>query len=131
FAAVIEQLMSKQPAQRPRSAQQVRKQLQAWVGDEPVLPMDTAADNAHPREVFDLETDQMQEGSFWESMPGTIFVARQPDNGAPRPEFKPAKREPRKGMNSKTLMILACVTGGVLVVLLLALVVVAMVMLKR
>ncbi|HEV3146239.1 MAG TPA: serine/threonine-protein kinase [Gemmataceae bacterium] len=131
FAVLIEHLMSKQPDQRPRSAELVRKQLQAWVGDEPVLPMDTAADNAHPREVFDLETDQMQEGSFWESMPGTIFVPAQVDSSAPRREFKPSKKEANKGMSSRTLMILACVAGGILVALLLALVIVAMIMLKR
>jgi serine/threonine protein kinase len=131
FARLIEHLMSKKPDKRPGSADEVRKQLLAWVGDEPVLPMDTAADNANPREVFDLEVDKMPEGSFWESMPGTVFVPPQTDANAPRREFVPKKKEPGKGMSPKTMMILACVAGGVLVVALLALVAIAMVMLKK
>jgi serine/threonine protein kinase len=134
FAAVIEHLMSKKPEQRPRSAEEVRKQLFPWLGDEPVLPMDTAADNANPREVFDLETDQMPEGSFWESMPGTIFVPSQVDNSGPRREFKPSKKDSEKGfagMSQRTLLILACAAGGVLVLVALILVVVGMIMLNR
>ncbi|HLW65117.1 MAG TPA: serine/threonine-protein kinase [Gemmataceae bacterium] len=134
FAAVIEHLMSKQPAQRPRSADEVRKQLLHWVGDEPALPMDTAADNANPREIFDLETDQMQEGSFWESMPGTIFVPSQVDSAAPRREFKSTKKESGKGfagMSQRTLLIVACAAGGVLVLLALILVAVGMIMLNK
>jgi serine/threonine protein kinase len=74
FAKLVEQLMSKRPEQRPPRADDVRRWMLPWAGGEPDLPMDVAVDNSNPREIFDLETDQKGEGSFWESVPVAVFV---------------------------------------------------------
>lgn len=80
FAKIIEKLMAKRPENRPASCAELQTLLRPWLGTEPDLPMDTAVDNANPRDVFDLETDQIATGSFWESMPVTVFV----NNTAPK-----------------------------------------------
>jgi hypothetical protein len=86
FAKLIEQLMSKRPEARPSRAADVQRWLAPWSGDEPALPMDVAVDNSSPREVFDLETDQTVEGSFWESVPVAVYV----NPSAPGPQPVPA-----------------------------------------
>jgi hypothetical protein len=48
--------------------------------------MDTALDNADPRAVFDLETDQRPEGSFWESVPAQVFLPQKDDPDEPDTE---------------------------------------------
>ncbi len=108
FAKLIERLMAKEPEHRPASAEEVRRYLAGWVGNEPELPMDTAADNAHPREIFDLETDKLPEGSFWETMPGTVFL----NQSTARQRREPAVKS---GPSLKLILILAGVMiGGVL-----------------
>lgn len=74
FAKIVERLMAKRPNNRPTSCLELQGLLRPWLGDEPELPMDTTVDNSNPRDVFDLETDQIATGSFWESMPGTVFL---------------------------------------------------------
>lgn len=85
FAKIIEKLMAKRPENRPASCAELQTMLRPWLGDEPDLPMDTAVDNANPREVFDLETDLIATGSFWESMPVTVFVTNTAAKAAPEP----------------------------------------------
>jgi len=121
FARLIERLMAKRPEHRPASAEDVRRFLAGWVGNEPELPMDTAADNAHPREIFDLETDKLPEGSFWETMPGTVFL----NESTTRLRRKSAKSGPSLNL----ILILAGVAlGGLL--LLIAAVIVAVYLLR-
>lgn len=79
FARLIEQLMAKRPDDRPKSAGEVREMLLEWAGDELDLPMDTALDNADPRAIFDLEADQPPEDSFWQSVPGQVFLPLKAD----------------------------------------------------
>src|SRR5262249_5769062 len=55
FAHLIDQLMEKRPDKRPSSAEEARRMLLPWFGNEPVLPMDIVADNSNPREIYDLE----------------------------------------------------------------------------
>jgi len=108
FAHLIEQLMSKKPEERPATANAVQRILRGWVGDEPELPIDVAVDNSNPREVFDLETDRVPEGSFWESVPVSVFV-------------KPPRRvEPEgEGGGSRTLVIAGVVVFGAMFVMML------------
>src|SRR5262245_57226112 len=76
FAKLVEQLMSKRPEHRPPRADDVRRWMLPWAAGEPELPMDVAVDNSNPREIFDLESDKTVEGSFWESVPVSVFVNR-------------------------------------------------------
>jgi serine/threonine protein kinase len=88
FVKLIEQLMSKRPEDRPARAEDVRRFLMYWAGDEPELPMDMAVDNADPHEVFDLQSDQIEAGSFWETVPVSVFVKNETKPAWDRPEKK-------------------------------------------
>jgi serine/threonine protein kinase len=92
FAKIVERLMAKRPENRPATCAELQLLLRPWLGDEPDLPMDTAVDNSSPRDVFDLEVDQIATGSFWESMPGTVFL----NPNGPTAKAKEPKRVPRE-----------------------------------
>ena len=86
----------------------------AWIGDEPELPMDMAADNAKPRELFDLETDKLPEGSFWETMPGTVFVQQAHSTPLRRKSSTGAKAGPSLNV---VLMLIGIALGGLLLLI--------------
>ena len=112
FAKLIEQLMAKDPNRRPSKAEDVRRFLLYWAGDEPELPMDMAVDNSDPHEVFDLKADGIQAGSVWDAMPVSVFV-----NTEQRPNWDKPERK------SRSLFYLLLGAGLFLGVLLIALVV--------
>jgi eukaryotic-like serine/threonine-protein kinase len=90
FAKLIEQLMAKDPRERPPRAEDARRFLLYWAGDEPELPIDMAVDNSDPHEVFDLQADQIQAGSVWEAMPVSVFVntEQRPTWDQPQPKSR-------------------------------------------
>ncbi len=93
FVKLIEQLMAKNPSERPSRAEDVRRFLLYWAGDEPELPIDTIVDNSDPHEVFDLPADQIQAASFWETVPGSVFV-----NTEQRPNWDQPRKKSRLGV---------------------------------
>ncbi len=96
FVKLTERLMAKRPQDRPDRAEDVRRFMQYWIGDEPELPIDVAADNSHPREIFDLENDQQPEGSFWETVPVTAFVGH---NSEPKSRSRRTERATQGRLN--------------------------------
>ncbi len=56
FAAIIQKMMAKKPADRYANAKEIRDTLIRWVGKEPNLPMDKKEDKAFEQAVHDLET---------------------------------------------------------------------------
>lgn len=120
FVKLAERLMAKRPEDRPDNADDVRRFMLYWIGDEPELPIDVAVDNANPREIFDFEPDQSPEGSFWDSVPLTLFVGR---NGR---SSSPAWRDESKAgaFNWPLLLGGLAIAGLIVVVALIALVVV-------
>jgi serine/threonine protein kinase len=89
FVKLAERLMAKKPEERPDNAEDVRRFMLYWVGDEPELPIDVAVDNSNPREIFDLELDQKAEGSFWETVSVIAFVGK-----SHRPKAAPRHDDP-------------------------------------
>ena len=89
FARLVEQLMSKQPADRPQDAEAIRRQLLAWAGG--------SVPGAGPHTVKDVlaEVNTRQlDPSLWDATP--LPAADTPDTSpeAPKPSRKPRRPEP-------------------------------------
>ena len=97
---------------------EVRELLLEWAGDEPDLPMDTALDNADPRAVFDLETDQRPEGSFWETVTATVFVSPKTKPAAKTDELDETEETTGWGLSPIMIAALAVIVIGGLAALL-------------
>src|SRR5262249_62224064 len=99
------------PGPAPPRADDVRRWMLPWAAGEPELPMDVAVDNSNPREIFDLESDKTVEGSFWESVPVSVFVNR--------PRYD--EDDPEAGKRRLWLILTAAGVGALLLVLLVVL----------
>jgi serine/threonine protein kinase len=118
FARLIDQLMEKEPKDRPNSAEEVRRMLLPWFGREPVLPMDVAADNANPREIYDLEVDEKPERWTWGAVRSDVFVQEKTGTGAKEPARDSAPS--RLGLSTPTLLALGFGFAALLIALLAA-----------
>ncbi|HEY7308995.1 MAG TPA: serine/threonine-protein kinase [Gemmataceae bacterium] len=55
FAALIQQMMAKDPAKRPPSAVAVEEELRSWVSGEKVLPLDSRDDPWYLQSIVELQ----------------------------------------------------------------------------
>lgn len=123
FVKLTERLMAKRPEDRPDNAEDVRRFMQYWIGDEPALPIDVAVDNSNPREIFDLESDQQPEGSFWETVPVTAFVGNSTEQRSP--PRKPDRRG-QGSLNWLSLLGALAVAGLILIASMIAILIVVL-----
>jgi eukaryotic-like serine/threonine-protein kinase len=74
FARILERMMAKSPLSRFQTAWDVYKELQKWVGREPLLPLDTPSDSSFRHAVLQLSAAPSSD-----LVAETIPVAEPPD----------------------------------------------------
>lgn len=76
FARIVDKLMEKSPANRYRSAAQLRDALLPWASGEPEKPLDVDPMMSEAEAIKSLEQEQSAEpGLWWESVPVISFEA--------------------------------------------------------
>ncbi|MBI1918939.1 MAG: serine/threonine protein kinase [Planctomycetes bacterium] len=83
FAALVEKMMAKDPAQRFRSAGAVETELRLWQ-DNTVLPLDQPGDRAYELAVADIETAEPLD----EQVDDPILIEETPSSGVEKAAYR-------------------------------------------